>query len=52
MSVKAARIPYIAPSKTDWAKPVASFDFAKAAIWLAAALLPWAVLYLAARNIF
>ena len=47
MSAKAARVPYIADSK-----PAASFDFAKAAIWLAAALLPWAVLYLAARNIF
>jgi hypothetical protein len=47
MSVKAARIPYAAHSK-----PSASFDFAKALIWLAAALLPWAAVYLAARHIF
>jgi len=52
MSAKAVRVPYIAPSKTDWAKPAPSFDFAKAAIWLAAALLPWAAFYLAARYIF
>jgi len=46
MSVKAVRAHHIAISK-----PASSFDFAKAVVWLAAACLPWAALYLIGRHV-
>jgi len=46
MSVKAARSSYIAGSK-----PASSFDIAKAVVWLAAACLPWAALFLIGQHV-